>query len=41
MPETRKKELSEFVKLMIEYYDNNLERLFKKPQNLRIAARGG
>lgn len=36
--ETRKKELSEFVKLMIEYYDNNLERLFKKPQELKIAA---
>ena len=36
--ETRKKELSEFVRLMIDYYDHNLERLFKKPQELKIAA---
>lgn len=36
--ETRKKELSEFVNLMINYYDNNLEKIFKKPQELQIAA---
>ncbi len=36
--ETKKKELSEFVRLMIDYYDKNLEKLFKKPQELQIAA---
>lgn len=35
--ETHKKELSEFVSLMIEYYDKNLERLFKKQNELKIA----
>jgi len=36
--ENQKKELSEFVRLMINYYDNNLEKIFKKPQELQIAA---
>jgi hypothetical protein len=36
--EIKKKELSEFIKLMIGYWDENLEKFFKKPQELRIAA---
>jgi len=34
----KKKELSEFIRLMIEYWDDHLEKLFKKPQELSIAA---
>lgn len=36
--EVKKKEVSEFINLMIDYYDNNLEKMFKKPQELKIAA---
>ena len=36
--EVKKKEVSEFINLMINYYDNNLEKMFKKPQELKIAA---
>jgi hypothetical protein len=36
--ETKRKELNEFVTLMIEYYDKNLERLFKKQNEFKIAA---
>jgi hypothetical protein len=35
--ETHKKELSEFVTLMIAYYDKHLERLFKKQNEFKIA----
>lgn len=34
---TSKKEISEFFKLMIEYWDTNVEKLFKKENELRIA----
>ena len=36
--EVKKKELSEFLTLMIEYWDTNLEILFKKEHEYRIAA---
>jgi len=36
--EVRRKELSEFVTLMIDYYDKHLPRLFKKPQEFKIAS---
>jgi len=36
--EVKQKELSEFINLMIDYYDIHLERMFKKPQELKIAA---
>ena len=36
--EVKLKEINEFIKLMIEYYDTNLENMFKKPQELKIAA---
>lgn len=36
--ETKKKEVNEFIGLMINYYDANLEKMFKKPQELKIAA---
>ena len=36
-PTTTKKELSEFFRLMIEYWDNNIERIFKKENELQIA----
>lgn len=35
--ETQRKELNEFVTLMIGYYDKHLPRLFKKQQELKIA----
>ena len=34
--ETKKKEVNEFIGLMINYYDANLEKMFKKPQELKI-----
>lgn len=34
---TRKKELSEFFRLMIEFWDINIERIFKKQPELQIA----
>ena len=34
----KKKELDEFISLMIDYWDENLERHFKKEQDIRIAA---
>lgn len=34
----QKSELSEFVRLMIEYYDKNLEKMFKKEQEFKIAS---
>ena len=36
--EIKKKELNEFIKLMIDYWDENLEKFFKKPQEIQIAA---
>tara|TARA_B110000444_G_scaffold259240_1_gene302381 strand:+ start:3052 stop:3843 length:792 start_codon:yes stop_codon:yes gene_type:complete len=36
--EVKRKEINEFIKLMIDYYDINLEKMFKKPQELKIAA---
>lgn len=36
--ETKRKELNEFVNLMIQYYDKHLERIFKKKNEYRIAA---
>ena len=36
--EIKRKEVSEFINLMIDYYDVNLEKMFKKPQELKIAA---
>jgi hypothetical protein len=36
--ETKRKEVNEFIGLMINYYDANLEKMFKKPQELKIAA---
>jgi hypothetical protein len=36
--ETKRKELNEFVTLMIQYYDKHLERIFKKKNEYRIAA---
>jgi len=36
--EIRRKELSEFIRLMIEYWDKNLEKFFKKEHELKIAA---
>jgi hypothetical protein len=34
----KRKEINEFINLMIDYYDTNLEKMFKKPQELKIAA---
>ena len=34
----QKSELSEFVRLMIEYYDKNLIKMFKKEQEFKIAS---
>ena len=31
-----KKELSEFFSLMIDYWENSIEKIFKKPQELNI-----
>lgn len=36
--ESKKKELSEFLTLMIEFWDTNLEKMFKKETELKIAA---
>ena len=36
--EVKKRELSEFLKLMIEFWDENLETMFKKEHEYRIAA---
>ena len=36
--EVKRKEVNEFINLMIDYYDTNLEKMFKKPQELKIAA---
>lgn len=36
--EIKKKELSEFLKLMIEFWDENLQTVFKKEHEYRIAA---
>ena len=35
--QNNKKELSEFFNLMIEYWDSNIEKLFKKENELKIA----
>jgi hypothetical protein len=36
--EVKKKELSEFMRLMVDYWDSNLEKTFKRQNELSIAA---
>lgn len=36
--ESKKKELEEFLRLMVDFWDNNLEKLFKKDAEIKIAA---
>ena len=35
--ETKKKELSEFIKLMVDYLEENIDNIYKKDQEKRIA----
>lgn len=35
--ETKKKELSEFIKLMVDYLEDNIDNIYKKDQEKRIA----
>lgn len=35
--DTRKKELTEFIKLMVEYLEDNIDKIYKKEQEKRIA----